>query len=263
MMPTHLIGKHLPLAPGREMSAPCCMCGWKGEGLPRKQVLSDGFMDASYLSSDPEICIYCAACIGYGQGKSDALRNFSFFATEREFTRLRRDQLWSHLWYPPHEPWVTGVTYAHKKHISFKTIVNLPGENYTIGTENGPVAVRMGDLYELTELMQRWYSICKPTAAQPTWFTKDDIAHGCTNLKRIEEYGAMDYMRENAVIAKHRNTAVMELLCHALNKGQLSHREPAGVGTTGFFPERKPELKVQEAPKPQQPQQLLMFGGKK
>lgn len=246
ILPTHIIGKHLsphievPVIPGR-----CRMCGASDvPGYPSSQILSAGFMDGAYLSGgqDTHICAYCAACIGYGQERTKFIKNSSFLATPSALRLLKREDLWEVLVvtaYDITEPFVIGVTYAHKKHISFKAKTNLPDDpgKFWVQTENDTVWVDIPVMSDAIEIMQKWYTVCNPTAAQPTFFTKADILSGCTNYKRIEEYGTMRYMEENQVLQRFRGAVCLELLTHALNKSALNaeHAAEIPVLTSNFF----------------------------
>ena len=127
---------------------------------------------------------------------------------------------------PADEPFVFGVTYSYKKHISFKASINQPGARpVLIQTENGRVSFLPEKTKTLLQILQNWYTICRDTAQEPTYFTKADIMMGCANYKKIEIYGIDDYLRENAVVAPHRQTALLELLVYALNKGELKIKE--------------------------------------
>ena len=63
---TYLIGKHLNPARGEPLIESCCLCHREPDGVvtgfPRKEVISNTFMDVGYMQSTNEICEYCAAC---------------------------------------------------------------------------------------------------------------------------------------------------------------------------------------------------------
>ncbi len=224
MKATYLIGKHLPLADGSPLHNPCVLCGAEPDGslraLPSKEVIPDSFTDCDYLRPGTEICVYCAACLGYGQSRTEWVKNHSCLATPDRLTTLKREHLWDALVeHPCEDQFVFCATYSHKKHTSFKARVNLPGERpFSVQTENNRVDVWPEQVSELTEIIQGWYTVCADTAAEPTWFSKADILGGCRNYKRIDTYGWNKYLREDAVIRPYRSTALLELLCHALNK---------------------------------------------
>ena len=223
MKATHIIGKHLNSIQGDTIKR-CCMCGAENlQGLPRKQVLSSSFMDWEYIQDGDGVCVYCAACFGIGQKRSEYLRYTNFLATPSRLLRFKRDGIWEHLINPPtEEPFIFGVTYSYKKHITFKASVNQPkARPVFIQTENNRVSFTPRKSEDLIHVLQNWYTICRDTGQAPTYFTKADILAGCTNYKKIEIYGIDDYLREDALIAPHRRTALLELLVYALNKGEL------------------------------------------
>lgn len=225
MINTHLIGKHLPLIKGNKLPDACALCGVlpndQLQGLPISGVLSDGFMDTQYLSDTGYLCVFCAACIGKGQPQTEWIRTTSFLATPTNLLRLKREDLWKHIFNPPDEPFIFGITYAHKKHISFKSSINLPYQSpYKIQTENMTIEIDLPKIDKLCIAIQNWYSICKNTGQLPTWFTKDEIMQGCKNYKKIEQYGTNKYLKENEIIKPYRRTGLLQLLCYALNKTQ-------------------------------------------
>jgi len=235
MKNTYLIGKHLTLPKPNIEIKKCCMCGNDGLGFRKKDVLSSSFMDNDCLNESSEICIYCAACIGRGQAQNEQIRLFSFIATNEQLIKLKREDIWNNIFSPPSPPFVFGVTYSHKKHISFKAPVCLPANQYQIQTDSGRVDINIGQIEPLTKIMQTWYSICKDTKQEPTWFTKNEILIGCNNFKRIEEYGINHYFQESAVINHFRGTALLELLCYALNKGPISDRKQEKINVKNFI----------------------------
>lgn len=249
MTNTFLIAKHLNLPPAELKIAKCCLCGQEGgKGFTKREIVSSGFMDNDCLNESGEMCVYCAACLGKGQAQNEQIRMFNFLATPSRLIKLKREEIWQQIFNPPaDEPFVFAVTYSHKKHISFRAPVNLPGQlSFQVRTENTLVGIEPARISPLAEVIQRWYSICKDTAEAPTWFTKKEIQYGCDNFKRIEQYGIDDYRREDLVISLYRHSALLELLCHALNKGPLSERRVESIDVSGFF-------KAVETPKPHKP----------
>jgi len=226
---TQIIGRHLPLPDGTPIGR-CCMCAAVGAvGMSRKDALSDGFMDAAWLGPEPDVCVFCAACLGKGQTRPLWLRCTSFLATEAALLRLKREDIWPHLVSPPQdEPFVFGVSYALKKHIGFKAPVNpaWDGGPFRVQTEALTVEIDpAGREADLLGVIRRWYTVCKDTAQAPTWFTKADILRGgCENFKRIEEYGVDRYMVERMVLRPWVGTAQLELYVFALNKQPMEDK---------------------------------------
>jgi len=234
---TYLIGKHLKFPQYDIEIKKCCMCGNSGVGFKSKNIISSNFMDNDYLNESDEICVYCAVCLGKGLSQNEQIRLFSFIATESKLQFLKREDIWGNIFLPPDEPFVFCVTYSHKKHISFKSSVCQPGNRYQIQTDNSRVDIDIEKINQVSQVIQKWYSICKDTKQEPTWFTKDEIKYGCTNFKRIEEYGINNYIEENKVIEPFRNTSLLELLCYAVNKGVISENDIDKISISNFISE--------------------------
>ena len=235
MTNTYLIGKHLKLLKPDIKIERCCLCNTSGFGFKKKNMLPSIFADSAYLNASDEICVYCVACLGKGQQRNEWIRAYSFIATEESLRLLKREHIWKEIFDAPQSPFVFGVTYGHKKHISFKAPVCLSNKQYQIQTDNGRIDIDLNNIHLLTTLIQKWYSIRKDAKQEATWFTKNEILTGSSNFKRIEEYGIDDYFQENAIIKSFRNTALLELLCFALNKGSMSKRQRQNIDTTKFI----------------------------
>ena len=236
---TYLIGKHLPLLQGEPLIERCAMCGIDSDGefqgLPVSDVIGDSFMSGQFLGQTNQICIYCTACLGKGQERDKFIKNFNFMATLSKLKIFKRDEMWDMIFTPPHEPFIWGITYSHKKHISFKAPINMPGSNYQIQTENYTVDINLDiNLKILMSYMQNWYSVNKDTSAQPTWFTKDEIKAGTRRYGVVEKYGIDEYLREDAFLKKYRGTGLIDLLTFLLNKGPFTHRGYALQNSKGI-----------------------------
>ncbi len=221
---TYLIGKHLILQQSDNIQQ-CALCGADNPVLEKKVVIGASFMDDAFLSGSNYLCIYCAACIGIGQPQNLAIRTTSFLATEKQLIRLKREQLWENILHPPVVPFVFGITYTHKKHISFKSYVNFSRDIYMIRTENESVTIKRDAIRNLCEIIQNWYTICRDISTKPTFFTKQDVLSGCNNYKKIEHYGADRYLSENKKIERYRKTSLLKLLVYALNKGEKREKK--------------------------------------
>lgn len=220
MTNTYLIAKHLKITDiGHKIEA-CCLCGSKDyTGFERKKIISNSFMDWDFVNDSTDICYYCATCIGHNQKSNEAIRTTSFIATDSQLIRLKRENIFEYLISPPAEMFVFCVTYSHKKHLSFKAEINLPTSLlYSIRTDNSYIYIKITDLKKIMPIIQNWYTVCKESKQEPTWFTKNDILFGCSNFKRIEEYGVEKYLHENEIINHFRHTNFLELITYALNK---------------------------------------------
>jgi len=225
---TYIIGKHLPQLQGDLLTEHCALCGLEPDGqlqgLPVSEIISDEFMDTSYLGSTKNMCVYCITCMGRGHDRTQWIKNFNFIATPTKLQIFKKEELWNHIFSPPQEPFVFGVTKGHKKHISFKAPVNLPEQkSYQIQTENYTVEIKLDEkLAKLMLIIQNWYSVCKDTSVQPTWFIKEEILTGTQRYGVIEKYGIDDFLQEDKIIKPYRGTALLDLLTFLLNKGSLN-----------------------------------------
>ena len=223
MLASYLIGKHLINSDSDGMADiinTCGVCGAKNvPGYKISKVVSSSFMDWDIIRDD-EVCQYCAVCLGKDIPRSEWLRCTSFLANEGLLKRLNREEIWDFLFSPPEPPFVFCATYSYKKHIFFRAPVNYDRNYFTIQTDKGAVDIVHAQISGLCEIIQNWYTICRDTKIAPTWFTKDDILTGNTNYKKIEAYGAARYLEEDRILAKHRNTGLLQLLVYAVNKGE-------------------------------------------
>jgi CRISPR type IV-associated protein Csf1 len=202
------------------MEDQCAICRQEVEtGFKKKEIIGSSFLDYEFLSDSQWICKYCAACLGYGQTRQGKIRTTSFIATPSRLIRLKREHLWDMIFKGQEEPFVFCVTYAHKKHLSFKAPVNLPEQGrFIVRTDNSNISIVPGEIQKLCRIIQVWYTVVKETQEAPTCFTKKDVLFGCTNHKRIMEYGIIEYLEEDLAIRPYRNTGLLELLVFALNK---------------------------------------------
>jgi CRISPR type IV-associated protein Csf1 len=224
---TEFIGRHLPLPKMESMDDfKCAMCGQnRSEGV--RNAISKTFTDYEYLKSNSGIlCRYCAACIGRIQTqKGDTFfRNFSFLCTETELRILKSDDIMPILIEPPEGLYVLCVSFSNKKHIAFKARVNFCKDRFIVSTDKGNIYIDKREFMKIYPICQAWYTIVpgkEKAAMPPTWFTKDDILHGCTNAKRISDYGIVKYAMENNRLEFFRRSMMLKLIVHALRKVTL------------------------------------------
>lgn len=229
---TYLIAKHFQIQQGEQMWQPCCICGHQGTGFRKRDIIPNSFMDWDYVVNTDYICDSCTFCL-----REKSLRTSSFLASESEFKYLKREKLWENIINPPRTHFIFGITYSYKKHISFKSEINMPLQSpFSVRTENANIYINIPELTELLKIMQKWYSICKNTKQEPTFFTKNDILTGCSNYKKIEEYGTNNYLRENMILMPYRNTGLIELLVYTLNKNSYNEtKKEAKDDQIGLF----------------------------
>lgn len=154
----------------------------------------------------------------------NSLRSYSYFATEKEFKIIKREDLLGTLLNLPNEPFIFAVTFNNKKHTSYKLSICTNNQSFTIATDITPVvAINMADVHSILPIMQKWYTILagkEQSEQAPTWFTKEDILGGCKDLKRINAYGLERYMQEDQLLQPYRNTHFFEVLTRMLNKSK-------------------------------------------
>jgi len=220
-------GKEVDLFPIHEnIDEICCFTGEKiTRGILKSDVIKDVFTDHQYIKHESNYisldAVFCMQRVI--PNKTDgltSLRNYHFICTEKELNLLKREQLEETLFNLKNEPFVFVITFGFKKHTTFKSKINQSNQNFIITTDKADIKVSMNDVNKIYPVMKKWYTVVKGkenTSAQPTYFSKDDILHGCSNYKKIEDYGD-HYFNENEIIKPFRNSLFLELLAYILNK---------------------------------------------
>lgn len=205
----------------------CKMCGKSIQsGIEVKKVIKHTFTDNSYIRFNSNyLCIDCCCLLSKNLIKEDGsiskLMYYSYICTEQELILLKREDLMQWLLNPPNPPFIFCITYKHKKYTSFKAKINFSQKDLIIQTDIGSVLVNYDKLVLIKNLIQNWYIIVpgqENTSLQPTYFNKGDILYGCNNNKKITDYGLDKYIIENQEISKYRDTTLLQLIVHALNK---------------------------------------------
>lgn len=210
---------------------PCeAVCAFTGvpitEGVLLDELLSDVFTDYEYLRYPSKFASVGAACciaeVLPAEKKLNSLRNYSFFATASEFRYLQRDSALALLLNMPATPFVVGITYSNKKHLSYKSRTQTNPAHYIVTTDVGDVLFDLSKAVRILSLCQPWYSVSLQNAAkadQPTNFTKAEILTGqVANYGKIVAYGVERFASENAELQQFRNTPLLDLIVHLLNK---------------------------------------------
>ena len=229
-MITKFIATNLPEPleiPGKiEMETTCAMCGDKvSEAYKKKSVLSSVWTDFEYIRYPSDyICTNCTLCIKpciKTEKRPNALRSYSYIVSEKGLQILKREALLQYIIEPPNPPFAFCVTYSNKKHTSFKAVVNASRERFTVRTDVDSVEICRDEALDFLKLAQPWYTVIpgkEGNAQQPTYFSKGDIMNGCTNMKRIMDYGVDKYQKETQKIEKYRGTGFIKLTTFMLNK---------------------------------------------
>lgn len=220
---TEFIGRHMNCElPVVEYAGVCKMCGCQiNAGVHISNAINKStFMDFQYFRHVSDyLCVNCVSVMGKINGTY--LRNYSFICTDAELRILKRENILELILNPPAPPFVFTVSYSNKKHIAFKAGIQQCRDIFIVSTDIGDVQIDRQKAISIVNIIQCWYSIIPEktqTKQQPTWFTKDDILHGCKNTKRIIDYGIEKYFTENQQIEQWRGTSLLKLLVFALNK---------------------------------------------
>lgn len=205
------------------------ICAFSGEriteGIKKKDFISTTFTDYSYLKYESDyVGLDMALCMEYvipnEKGVNISLRFKSFYCDENEMRFLKRDELENLVFNIPSIPFILCVSFGFKKHISFKSQVQLSNSVFTVFTDKGSTLIDLEAIKPLYRVMKNWYTIVKgkeTSSQQPTYFTKDEIMFGTKNYNRIADYNG-DFFTESKIIEPYRGTFLLEFLCHILNK---------------------------------------------
>lgn len=195
------------------------------EGVKTEDLLSDVFTDWEYLKYPTGyVSVSTALCIGDvipGKTRNNSLRSYSYYASNKEFRILNRQDILELLLNIPDTPFRIAVSYNNKKHTSYKTIENVRSDAYIITTDLYNVVFVKSHVLQFLPIIQAWYSIVPEkatTAAQPTYFTKEEILNGNAPYHKQVVYGIDKHEQENEILKPFRNTQIFELITHLLNK---------------------------------------------
>ena len=203
------------------------ICSYSGQritkGIKFNDLIGDTFTDreifkwnSGYLGIDFALL---TQPVIRSEKQLNALRNYSFLATEQELKLLSRDEMLNVLMSMPDGAFQIAITYSNKKHIAHKTPINFSKYKFIVCTDTGMVEFDTQKAKQILPIIQSWYTISKDTKQEPTYFTKSDIL-GETEpgYTKISEYGVEKYFNETIIIEKYRNTSFLKLLVHVLNK---------------------------------------------
>lgn len=202
------------------------VCAFSGvhitRGYLKKEVIKTTFNDRELLRFDSDyISPEYALLIENFDGRI-GLRNFSFFASEKELLFLKREDILELLLNIPDAPFRIGVTYGGKKHIAYKSVLNMDKKDFQIITDIGEVHFTRSAAEKIIAAAQKWYTVIPEkahTSAQPTYFTKDEIKGLKIPIqKKIKTYGIAKYFKEEKELSLLRGTPLFNLIIHILNK---------------------------------------------
>jgi hypothetical protein len=195
------------------------------EGCLKKDVIGVNFTDKAYLRyPSPYVSVAVAKCILGRVGNDNGLRNYSFYATDTALTLLKREDIMSLIFSEKATPFILGVTFSNKKHISFKGTPQYDSNLFRIYTDVNECVCDIEKVRPLVAVMQKWYTVLpekRNTEAQPTYFTKANISGETSpNHTQIQAYGEDQYFTDIETLSKSRNTLIFKVLLHVLNKIQ-------------------------------------------
>lgn len=207
------------------------VCAFSGrsisEGVRLKDVLSGNFTDHDCLAYNSNYCaVDVAQCMKplSEEGRA-SLRNYSFLATNEGLKFLGMKDLAPAVLEPKPLPFVLAISYNQKKHIAYKAMPQYSNEEFTVYTDQGPVDVNAATAHAIMTVAQKWYGVIQgkeSTAAQPTYFTKDEIYKGdiphAKQRRYIAAHSPSDFFREQKVLETYFHTPVLALLTRALAK---------------------------------------------
>lgn len=157
----------------------------------------------------------------------NSLRNYSYYADNKELTILKREDVLSRLLSNKETPFVMAVTYSNKKHTSYKTRLNYDSNTFIIATDNQNVEIDIHRVKKYLPILKKWYSIIKGkenSSQEPTYFTKNEILTGRLNHNKLSFYSIEQGIKENAILEKYRNSPEFNLIVFALNKIKYENR---------------------------------------
>jgi len=207
------------------------VCAFSGEriteGVKLKDLIKKTFTDYEMLRypsdyAGIDIAMMMEEVIP-GEKKMNSLRNYSFYADEKELRLLKRSEILDLLFNIPGAPFQIGITYNNKKHIAYRAPVNGSGEDqYDIITDEGIVRFDRKTALNIWCTAQLMYTIIPEkadTKQQPTFFTKANIAgEKNPDYRQVKRYGLKKYVNQNNFLNKYRDQSLFKLIIHLLNK---------------------------------------------
>jgi CRISPR type IV-associated protein Csf1 len=195
-----------PLTPG-EMEGSCYLCGAESTGKPKAKVIKDTFTDHSWAKApySEMVCDYCAWALSY---KFDT-RAYTLFATLDGLRLLSRAEIRGLLLKPPPAtPYLLCVAVSGQKWLHFKGQVGVSSDEWVLMMEERKMRVIPGQFAAVLDPVERLYRV----------FTKDEIASGDYQAHRILEYGMGAWERDEALIARHRGSRLIDLALFVAQK---------------------------------------------
>lgn len=203
------------------------ICAFTGKPIQfaclKKDVIGENFTDHTYIRYPSAYIDVDIAKLILPTINGNSLRNYSFYATEKELRLMKREDILG-LLDQLETPFILGVTFSNKKHIGFKATPQYNVDRFRIYTDIGECEFDRAKHTPILEVMKRWYTIVPEkahTEAKPTYFTKVNIlGETLPNANQIQAYGEEKYFEENTIIEPLRGTLILKVLCQILNKNE-------------------------------------------
>lgn len=204
------------------------VCAFTGvlinQGVLKKDLISKTFTDHDLLRYDSlyvgvPTAMLLSNVIDNGKGIMNSLRNYSFYADRIGYRILKREDILNILENVPTTPFQICITFSNKKHIAYRSKPQYNSNNIVVTTDIGDIIFNRVTHLRIINILKSWYTIINSTAQQPTNFTKAEIL-GETKPKhtKIKQYGVQRYLLEDKILQEYRNTKILKLLVHILNK---------------------------------------------
>lgn len=208
------------------LDADCWLCGGdvNGIGMSAQKGIKDTFTDTPRAKApySQSLCSGCAFCLSVRE-----LRNYSILATETRLRHPNRADWRSILLDPPEPPFVACLAVSGQKHLSFKGVVNLDRDIFTVLLEEQEVEVIPSQLADLLAVVETAYG----------YFTKDEISTGRYGQNRIRQCGLARWEALEAAIEPWRGKRLFNLALFIAQKPPEHPKE-----------QPKPEVKPDAVP---------------
>lgn len=206
-------------------SGVCRVCGGTSDGIGFSGWVRDTFTDHDKLLPGEIICQSCQFCFDEaspllteraGKEKLQRMRNYSHFVVDGEWLPLSKGQKTEMLEALRSNPSVAIIAESGQKHIIFRA---QPG---WWQFEESSMLPNLPALEALLSLTQEMYQV----------FSKDEIATGNYDQRRIMEFGINRFLRVEQEVRKSRGSLPFNLAIYLTQKGDEDGRLPEGVSSS-------------------------------
>lgn len=214
------------------------ICSFTGqairEGIQNKYLIKDTFTDHEYIrfksdysSVDAALCIEAVVPRESGAGLN-SLRNYNYYASEKELRVLKSSEVLDLLLNIPDVPFRIALTFSNKKHTSYKTVTNTNKDYYLVTTDKYNCYFDRARVNQFLPIIQAWYTVLpgkEGVAQPPTYFTKEEILGNKQPIfSKTEAYGMERYEEENELLEQYRGMSLFSLIVNFLQKTTCASR---------------------------------------